>query len=62
MGSLNEIINGKEKKEKKFGMKKSSVVMIPISQLVPNEDNKRSFGEREKRNIDVLADELLISG
>lgn len=62
MGSLNDIINGKSNKEKKTGMKRGTVVMIPIAQLVPNEDNKRSFGEREERNIDVLAEELLISG
>lgn len=62
MGSLNDIINGKSNKEKKTGVKRGSVVMLHIDQLVPNEDNKRSFGDREKRNIDVLADELLISG
>ena len=62
MGSLNDIINGKSNKEKKTGMKRSTAVMIPIQMLVPNEDNKRSFGDREERNIDVLAEELLISG
>lgn len=62
MGSLNDIINGKSNKEKKAGMKRGSVVMLHIGQLVPNEDNKKSFGDREQRNIDVLADELLISG
>ncbi len=62
MGSLNDIINGKSNKEKRTGMKRGSVVILHIDQLVPNEDNKRSFGDREKRNIDVLADELLISG
>lgn len=62
MGSLNDIINGKSNKEKKTGMKRGTVVMIPIDQLVPNDDNKRSFGDREERNIDVLAEELLISG
>lgn len=62
MGSLNDIINGKSNKEKKAGLRRSSAVMIPIAQLVPNEDNRKSFGEREERNIDVLADELLISG
>ena len=62
MGSLNDIINGKSNKEKKTGMKRGSVVILHIDQLVPNEDNKRSFGDREQRNIDVLADELLISG
>ena len=62
MGSLNDIINGKANKEKKTGMKRGSTVMIPIDLLVPNEDNRRSFGDRERRNIDVLAEELLISG
>lgn len=62
MGSLNDIINGKSNKEKKTGMKRGSVVMLHIDQLEPNEDNKRSFDDREQRNIDVLADELLISG
>lgn len=62
MGSLNEIINGRSNKEKKTGMKRGSVVMLHIDRLVPNEDNKKSFGEREQRNIDVLAEELLISG
>lgn len=62
MGSLNDIINGKSNKERKAGMKRGSVVMLHIGQLVPNKDNKRSFGDREARNIDVLADELLISG
>lgn len=62
MGSLNDIINGKTNKEKKTGMKRGSVVMLHLDQLVPNEDNRKSFGEREQRNIDVLADELLISG
>ena len=62
MGSLNDIINGKSNREKKTGMKRSTVVLIPIEQLVPNEDNKRSFGDRESRNIDLLAEEMLISG
>lgn len=61
MGSLNDIINGKENRVKKSALKRGTTVMIPIEQLVPNSDNKRSFGERETRNIDVLAEELLIS-
>lgn len=61
MGSLNDIINGKENKSKRAGMKRGSSVMIPIEKLIPNEDNKRSFGDRENRNIDVLSEELLIS-
>ncbi|MDY5102652.1 MAG: ParB N-terminal domain-containing protein [Agathobacter sp.] len=61
MGSLNDIINGKENRTKKSGMKRGTSVMIPIEKLMPNEDNKRSFGDRETRNIDVLAEELLIS-
>lgn len=62
MGSLNEIISGKANREKKSGMKRGNVVMLPIGSLVPNEDNRKSFGDRETRNIDLLAEELLISG
>ena len=62
MGSLNDIINGKANKEKKTGTKRGTVVLLHIDQLVPNKDNKRSFGDREQRNIDVLADGMLISG
>lgn len=62
MGSLTEIINNKENKTRKpGGYRKGSTVMLPIELLVPNSDNKKAFGNREERNIEIFADELLIS-